>query len=228
MTLNDCYTQHKGTAVLVPGGGTGNNGQCEQWADLVLHDVYGQPYIYTPAAKNFWYDFDSFPQLKNNFDKITKGQPIKAGDFIVYDPLSATDPQGHIDLASKDSTTLNNFWAYDSNWDAAHFHDANGFPTLHEVNHADGFNSKVIGYLRKKGTTMPDNTKVNKGDIINMWNSNIPTPCPQSYIDAHVGQGWHDFMYDLTEQGLWIQANATPGTAITKADVEAYIQAHLT
>lgn len=151
MTLDDCYSQHKGTAVLVPGGGTGNNGQCEQWADLVLHDVFGLPYIYTPSAKDWWYDFDKFPQLKNNFDRIGKDQPPKKDDYIIYDPLSANDPQGHVDTVSRDGGTLQDFWAYDSNWDARTFHDAAGYPTLHEVHHNDIFNEKIIGYIRKKG-----------------------------------------------------------------------------
>lgn len=153
MTLDQCYNTHKGSAVLVPGGGTGNNGQCAQWADTVLAEVYGLPYVYTPAAKDWWYKFDSFPQLKNNFDKIAKGQPIKKGDYIVYDPLSPGDPQGHIDTASRDGV-INDFWAYDSNWNASAFHDKNGYPILHEVHHVDAFNTRVVGYLRKKGTSM--------------------------------------------------------------------------
>lgn len=208
MSLDDCFNQHKGTAVLVPGGGAGNNGQCAQWADTVLHDVYGLPYVFTPAAKDWWYNFDSFPQLKGNFDKIPRGQPIKKGDFIFYDPLSANDPQGHVDVASKDSPNVNSFTAYDSNWDATNFYQViNGvkYPALHEVVHADGFNGKVIGYARKKGTNMKPQRLATAGMIKDFAHSYGWEP-DANYLKNWVGQDAVDCWYDLSGQPAVLNA----------------------
>jgi hypothetical protein len=168
MTLQEAFGANQGTAILVPGGGAGNNGQCAQWADYALNNVYGFPYLYTPAAKDWWYNFDSFPQLANNFVKITDGS-IKAGDFVIFDPLSGQDPQGHIDVASHDGSATD-FWAYDSNWNAGAFHDSQGFPSLHEVHHTGVLNTKVLGSLRLKGNTMPTITPEALQDFEN-WKS---------------------------------------------------------
>lgn len=172
MTLDDSYQQHQGTAILVPGGGARNNGQCAQWADTVYHDVYGLPYIYTPAAKDWWYNADALG-ITQHFDKITDGS-IKKGDFVVWNPLSLTDPEGHIDVASRDGNS-SDFYAYDSNWDATHFHDTEGYPILHEVHHADNFNKFIIGVLRPKGATMIPLTQSNKDKLIKMAKRAEPT-----------------------------------------------------
>lgn len=147
MKLRAWYLENKGTSILVPGGGSGNNGQCEQAMDSVLHDVYGQPYVYTSAALDWWTKFDKFPQLKKNFTKIHVGQPIKTGDFIIYDGRTGS-PYGHIDVAAANGT-IKKFQAYDSNWGNVR-DPKTGYPILHDVLHNDSFNSYVVGYLRKK------------------------------------------------------------------------------
>jgi hypothetical protein len=151
MDLDTCYNQHQGTAVLIPGGGAGNEGQCAQWADVVYHDVYGFPYVFTPSAKDWWENADNLG-ITQHFDKITDGS-IKKGDFVVYGPLSAGDPWGHIDVACSDGTTTD-FMAYDSNWGGAAFHNSQGNPILHQVHHADRFNQFILGSLRLKGEEM--------------------------------------------------------------------------
>lgn len=150
MTLDQCFQANQGTAILVPGGGAGNNGQCAQWADLVLHDVYGLPYIYTPGAIDWWQKADALG-LTQYFDKIPAGEPIKKGDFLIYDARVGS-AFCHIDVASADGT-IDNFSAYDSNWNAKVFHDANGYPTLHELQHTGVYNTYILGYLRLKGAT---------------------------------------------------------------------------
>lgn len=164
MTLQDCYNQNQGHALLIPGGGAGNDGQCVQWADTVLHDVYGFDYIYSPAAKDWWELFDTFPQLVNNFHKVSDDS-VKAGDFIVYG--TGVGPYGHIDVAAADGS-LGNYTGYDSNWGGAAFKNAQGFPILHTVHHADSYNQYILGALRLKGGFMysPDDWH---GDLVNLW-----------------------------------------------------------
>jgi hypothetical protein len=152
MDLDQCFQAHENTALLVPGGGAGNNGQCAQWADTVMHDVYGLPCVYTPAALDWFNKFDELG-LDANFEIITDGS-IRKGDFVVWNPLSAKDPEGHIDVVSRDGGTIQDFYAYDSNWNATLFHDSLGYPTLHEVHHADLFNDLVVAIIRRKEDNM--------------------------------------------------------------------------
>lgn len=147
MNLRACYLKHQGTSVLIPGGGAGNEGQCAQWADTVLKEVHGQPYVYTPAALDWWTKFDTFPQLKRNFVKVHAGQPIKTGDFIIYDGRVGS-VYGHVDVAASNGT-IKNFAAYDSNWGGKR-DPKTGFPILHNVQHNDSFNNYIVGYIRKK------------------------------------------------------------------------------
>lgn len=150
MTLLQCYQEHEGTSVLVPGGGAGNQGQCEQWADLVLNQVYGLSFVYTPAALDWWYSADALG-LTEHFDKIPFGEPIVQGDYIIYDGRVGS-ADGHIDVASENGT-VKAFWAYDSNWGGSPF-VVNGYPVLHEVFHMDEYNNYIVGYLRLKGSIM--------------------------------------------------------------------------
>lgn len=156
MTLDQCYQKYQGTSILVPGGGAGNNGQCAQWADTVLHEVYGLDYIYTPAAKDWWNKADALG-LTQHFDKITDGS-VKKGDFVVYNPINAIDVQGHIDTAAQDGNR-NSYVGYDSNWGGLAFYK-NGYPILHTVTHADSYNKFILGSLRLKGGSMTDKNQI--------------------------------------------------------------------
>lgn len=165
MNLHDCYSEHQGTSVLVPSGGAGNDGQCVQWADLVLHDVYGFDYVYTPGAIDWWNNFSSIPQLAINFDQITDGS-IKVGDFVIYDGRVGS-VYGHIDVASRDGS-VHDFWAYDSNWGGSPF-KIDGYPVLHEVHHNDAYDNYILGSLRRKEDDMAEPI-FNEGDRVNINN----------------------------------------------------------
>lgn len=152
MTLDQSYQAHQGQAILIPGGGTGNNGQCAQWADTVLHEVYGLPYIYTPGAID-WYLKTEQLGLSQKFDRVSDGS-IKKGDFVVYGTGVGSE-FGHIDVAAQDGT-FKDYVGYDSNWGGKAFYNAQGFPILHTVHHNDSYNRFILGVLRLKGgTDMP-------------------------------------------------------------------------
>lgn len=137
MTLDDCYQQNQGKALLIPGGGAGNEGQCVQWADTVLHDVYGFPYHWGNAID--WWRNPS--ELLDHFDQITDGS-IKKGDIVIFNEKTGS-VYGHIDVAAQDGTTQD-FQGYDSNW--------GGNKTVHTVHHIGS--QYVVGSLRLKGEDM--------------------------------------------------------------------------
>jgi hypothetical protein len=146
MTLDECYQQNKGKALLIPGGGAGNEGQCVQWVDTVLHDVHGLPYVYADAI-NWWTDFNSFPQLVNNFNRVTDGS-VRKGDFVVFN-TKVGSIYGHIDVAMADGNT-GNFQGADSNW--------NGNKTVHLEQHTNA--GYVLGCLRRKGVNVPSTEEI--------------------------------------------------------------------
>lgn len=150
MPLDDVYKKYEGQSILIPGGGKGNNGQCVQWADAVLNEVYGLPYVYTPAALDWWYKADQLG-LTQYFDKIPRSTPIKKGDFVIYDNIGRNPAGGffgHIDVAAQDGT-IQDFTAYDSNWGGTAYYK-DGYPVLHTVRHNDVYNQYIVGYLRRK------------------------------------------------------------------------------
>lgn len=140
LSLDACFAQNQGKALLVPGGGAGNEGQCVQWADTVLHDVYGLPYVYANAI-----DWWPLPQsLAGKFVQVTDGS-IKKGDFVIFNQKVGS-VYGHIDVAMNDGS-VNGFTGADSNW--------GGNKTVHLVNHS-GQAGYIIGALRPKGADMSD------------------------------------------------------------------------
>lgn len=146
MSLDDCYQVNAGQALLIPGGGTGNNGQCAQWADTVLHDVFGYDYIYTPAALDWYLNAEELG-LTRYFDRVND-RTIKKGDFIIFGS-GVGSMYGHIDAAAQDGT-YSSFVAYDSNWGGKAYYNSEGYPILHTVNHNDRYNQYIIGVLRLK------------------------------------------------------------------------------
>lgn len=147
MTLDEAYNQNKGTAILIPGGGVENRGQCVQWADLVLHNVYGQSYHYANAAQ--WWT--SPGELVNAFSQVTDGT-IKKGDIVVFsENLPGAVGYGHICVAAQDGSR-GDFISYDSHWTG--HKDANGYPILETIHHNAGENKYVYGSLRLKGSNM--------------------------------------------------------------------------
>lgn len=137
MTLQECFNANKGKALLIPGGGAGNEGQCVQWADTVLHDVYQLPYHYGNAI-DWWRDPK---ELLDHFDKVVDGT-VKQGDFVIFNEWVGS-VYGHIDVAMEDGTT-DSFLGADSNWD--------GNKTVHLVQHIG--RKYVQGILRMKGADM--------------------------------------------------------------------------
>lgn len=144
--LRGWYKKHEGTAIYFTGAGKGNNGQCVVATDSALKEVYGLPYVFTPAAKDFWNKFNSIAVLKKNFTKVpyeAKSYP-KKGWLVVYGE-GVGSVYGHVDICGKDGDR-NGYMAYDSNWDAVNYHDKNGYPTLHQVQHP--YANYILGYLR--------------------------------------------------------------------------------
>jgi len=139
MTLLQCFNQYKGTEVLVPGEAAEYAGQCFQWFDIVLHDVYGLPYFYAAIALDIW---TNPGWLLNYFDKITDGS-IQAGDIVVYGSGINTSGAGHVDVAAENGTTAN-YVGYDSNWDTL---------DLEQVIHDGHDNTFILGSLRLKAVT---------------------------------------------------------------------------
>lgn len=147
MTLLECYKRNEGQAILIPGGGAGNNGQCAQWADTVLHDVYGYAYVYTPGAIDWYIDAEALG-LTRYFDRVSDGT-IKTGDFVIFGS-GVGSIYGHIDVAAQDGS-FSSYVGYDSNWGGKAFYNAQGYPVLHTVNHNDSYNQYILGVLRLKG-----------------------------------------------------------------------------
>lgn len=148
MTLQQEYDQYKGKSVLVPGDSdTLDAGQCFQWFDYILHDVYSLPYIYASGAINIWQDSESY-SLKPYFDFIpySPTMPIKAGDIVVYG-TGVGSSFGHVSIAGQDGIG-SNYVGYDSNWG----HNL----TVHTVNHNDSYNQYILGILRFKGNNGDD------------------------------------------------------------------------
>ncbi len=134
MTLDQCYQKYQGQSVLVSADPS-DRGQCVQWADIVLHEVYNEPIHYGNAID--WYNNPG--ELLQNFDRISaaSGYP-KKGDFVIWNQ-GVGSIYGHIDVCAEDGTP-SGFKGYDSNW--------GGNKTVHAVQHT--YNS-VLGYLRPKG-----------------------------------------------------------------------------
>lgn len=183
MTPSQWYDQNEGKSILIPGGGSGNNGQCEQAVDSFIHDVFGLPYTYTPNAIDFWNNYNSLPTLNQYFDQIPAGQPLKEDDILVYDQRVGS-PSGHVDINRDDAPNLSIYTAYDSNWGNVN-DPTTGYPVLHTVLHNDKYNNYVLGYLRRKGQTMPffaNDTE--RDDLINGLNTGLYGPLSSDRLNS--------------------------------------------
>lgn len=150
LTLTQWFDTYKNTAILVPSGGAGNDGQCLQAMDSFIHEVYGTPYIYTPGAIDVWYKslLDA-----HGFVKVMPGAAVLPGDLLFYDgiaPKPGGGFYGHVSIASRGGT-YGDFWAYDSNWGGQAFLNSKWQPVLHESRHNDGYNKYITGYYRFAG-----------------------------------------------------------------------------
>lgn len=191
MTPDQWYTLHKGTAILIPNGGKGNDGQCVQAMDSYLFEVYKQPYVYALGAIDIWKS--GIP----GFTKIVSPPTIELGDFVFWDSRIGSK-FGHVDMCSRPGP-LSNFWAYDSNWGGKAFYNDEGYPILHEVRHNDILNDYILGVLRKEN--MP--TLVDDGNIDLLYVSVLHRHAGQADKDARRGQDYLKAQTELYESLEW-------------------------
>lgn len=194
MTLDDEFNKYQGQSVLVPGAAEADRGQCVQWADYVLFDVYGLPYVWANAI-DFWNKFSSFDQLRENFNQITDGS-IKKGDFVIFNQ-NVGSIYGHIDVAMADGT-IDNFTGSDSNW--------GGNKTVHLVNHVG--RQYVIGSLRLKGGNMATD-KLTADEIAGIYQLAFDNnDYPQDLINAYTGKALGGLVTQLLSDPSYQQHKA--------------------
>lgn len=185
MSLDDEFNTYKGKGVLVPGQKEIYRGQCFQWFDFVLHDVYGLPYFYAPDAVNIWQNKGNYNLGQYfNFIAYNPTMPIKKGDFVIYGP-GVGSPSGHVSIALQDGQG-NNYLGADTNWG----HNL----TVHAQPHNDTYNQYILGVLRLKGDNMPDNgipTSTQVGQLYPVLVGRNPT---QDELNLAVGLNWFDWL----------------------------------
>jgi len=186
MTLDECYAANQGKALLIPGGGAGNEGQCVQWADTVLHDVYGFDYHWGNAI-DWW---NNPGELLNHFDQITDGS-IKKGDFVIFN-TQVGSVYGHIDVAMQDGTT-GNFLGADSNW--------GGNKTVHMVQHSNA--GYVLGSLRLKGESQGENMIQDKGSAQIVYEATTHSVPSDEAANSIVGLEYRDTLAKIQTDSVW-------------------------
>ena len=134
MTIDQFITKYEGKKVDWDGA---YGGQCVDLFRQYLNDVlnFPQPRGVVGAA-DFWTNYDSDPNLKNNFQKIANsptGVPAK-GDVMVWNK-KAGGGFGHISIFLEGNVNL--FTSLDQNW-----------PTLSKVTKTVHDYSNVYGWLR--------------------------------------------------------------------------------
>lgn len=182
MTLDQEYQEYQGQSVLVPGQPESNRGQCAQWSNYVLHDVYGQPYHYGNAI-DWW---NNPGDLENNFFKVATSNPVIKGDFVIYGAGVGSE-FGHIDVAMENGTSADYLGA-DSNWG----HDL----TVHQVRHNDKYNQYILGYLRSKG----DNMGINQNELA-LLTSSILDRQPVAGDSGYLGRNWQEVATEFYNSG---------------------------
>ena len=102
------------------------------------------------GAKDFWINYETEPNLYNNFTKIPNSAdftPIE-GDVMVWNK-NAGNGFGHISMCTGENTGTQYFHSFDQNWSRVSYCEI--------VNHSY---KNVYGVLRPKGETMPTDLKV--------------------------------------------------------------------
>ncbi len=201
MTLDQEFAQYQGQSVLVPGEPEPERGQCVQWADFVLRDVYNLPYHYGNAI-DWWF---APGDLLNHFDQITDGS-IRKGDFVIFN-TQVGSVYGHIDVAMQDGS-VGAFQGSDSNW--------GGNLTVHLVQHNNA--NYIFGSLRLKGADM-DKIDVNLSRVLSHGILARNGLKGRAYsLDGSVGDPWvggdltAQFIMDLfnsPEAQEWRDSNKT-------------------
>lgn len=180
MTLETLYNTWQGKSVPSPDGQVADAGQCVSWADAVLNQVYGQPYLYANAI-DWWQN----PQLATVFDFIPYAPGIypKAGDFVIWG-TGVGSQYGHVDTCAQDGTA-SGFVGYDSNWEDT--------PILRTVQHNYAYG--ILGYIRFKGEDMkpvseqvPDDTTAQL--LFQQLYGGNPTRTDLNFIEEFTVEGY--------------------------------------
>lgn len=153
MILSDFVTEYTGQAVDVDGVKQ-DTGQCLQLVSLYQQKVQATTVFFTPGAADYWNKFAG-SVLEQYYDKIPVGQPVQAGDIVVFGASSVINSPdfGHIDICLQ--PTSGGYTGFDSNWGGVKDTNPNsptyGYPVAHQVAHSF---TDVLGYLRLKGENM--------------------------------------------------------------------------
>ena len=180
ISLDQCYQNNAGR-ILDVDGIPADAGQCVQWADVALNQVYGLPY-HIGNAIDWW---NNPGELLDNFDKISNGTVLK-GDFVVFNEQVGSI-FGHIDIAMQNGT-FNNFLGADSNW--------GGNLTVHTVTHTNP--NYILGCLRYKGGNMTPILSNDDAQVLYMgWlpvltESSDYTAAKDSFASAWTGKNLDD------------------------------------
>lgn len=191
MSPDSYFTPLKGQSLLIPGQNENVRGQCVQSAGLWIM----QQGLKLPA---YTYAYMYWDNGVSGMDKIPAGQPIRQGDTVIWGKNFPSSPgAGHIDTASADGT-LQDFWAWDSNW---------GSPSLklNKIHHTGTANNYIVGYLRKKGVGMPNESEVKSAFAqYNIVGSDgvfgVPSASQVTYYTTHT---WDVLLNDLL-QFVWV------------------------
>lgn len=139
LTYDEFEKKHLGKAVDYDGvAGV----QCVDLVDQYLKDVFGITGVWVSGAREFYTNFDKYPSLVRNFDKIknTRELVCKKGDIVVW----GNGSWGHVAIATGDGN-IDWFKSLEENTKGRHE------PTqLVTHRFADG---GVLGVLRPKDQT---------------------------------------------------------------------------
>jgi hypothetical protein len=195
MTLLQYFQANVNTKPLVPGQNPSLAGQCFQWVDQVIHNVFGLPYFYASYAIDFW---TQPGWLLTYFDKITDGS-IKAGDIVVYSG-GINGGYGHVDVAAQDGS-VSSYVGYDSNWNTL---------DLEQVTHNGHDNAFILGSLRLKSATPPPAPNPSSGTARVLRTCNVrsqPNTTPSAIITSVLQPG-DTFQYTGVVTGESVSGNA--------------------
>lgn len=144
MTYDEFIKRHKGKAMDYDGAA---GAQCVDLAKYYLNEVFGLKPGAWGDAHDYYDNFNSVSDLKNNFTRIANTPDFvpKKGDIVVWKSSLSSGGWGHIAIATGEGNT-SYFYSYDQNWTGRH--DA-CTKIKHNYNH-------LAGVLRPK-----DQTKVN-------------------------------------------------------------------
>ena len=134
------------------------NGQCVDLARFYWDQVVGisQPKG-VAGAKDFWTNYETDPNLKNNHEKIANtptGVPVK-GDIVIWNK-NAGGGYGHISIFLEGDT--NTFVSFDQNW-----------PTLSKCTKTTHNYTNVLGWLHPKEGSMANELETCMADRLKFW-----------------------------------------------------------